>query len=348
MALTDTSLTSKEAACVLHQWGLEIPAAKVSPAGGTANAAAIVEAPEGRLFLKRRNPRYAREEWVRFDHALFAHLAAGGLPVPRGVASHSGLPWVIDGETIYELFEFIEGEQHRPGDPDQLRAAGETLGRIHRSASRFRPPVAKEWGRFHDPKDASRWLSELMEMAAGDALAEAGETLASALEEGRALTGRLSDETYWNLPRTIVQADYHPANLKFADGEIAGVFDWDWASDQPRMVDLADGLLFFCGRRDTPLVGGDIWSLTEAFDLDDERVAQFGGAYAGIVAPEPQELAALPDLMRARWLYSRADAARRKVEPERRVEFVARDLHRPLKEISRLEAKLIDGSILGA
>ncbi len=346
MSPTDTSLSPPEAVRVLHRWGHDVAPDDVAPQSGTANAGAVVAAPGGRLFLKRRNPRYARENWVRFDHALLEHLAADGLPVPRPLVAESGRSWVVEDGDIYELFEFIEGAPHRPGDAVELGAADETLGRIHRSTGRFEPPVAKRWERFHDPKQARGWLAELLEMDTRDAPPGARDTLRMALNLADALASRLPDDAYWRLPRTIVQADYHPANLKFRGGEVAGVFDWDWASDQPRMVDLADGFLFFCGRRDSPLTGGDVWSLSEAFDIDAERVARFGEAYLSVIEPRPEELAALPDLMRARWLYSRVDAGRRKVEAARRIEFVTRELARPLDSIDRLEPKLIGGNAL--
>ena len=119
-----------------------------------------------------------------------------------------------------------------------------------------------------------------------------------------------------------------------------GVFDWDWASRQPRMVDVADGLLFFCGVRRAPLIAGDIWSLTGAFAINEERVEHFLRGYRRALAPAADELRALPDLMRARWLYCRVDAARRKVEPDRAVEFITRDLLLPLDGMDLIEAKL--------
>jgi homoserine kinase type II len=287
-------------------------------------------------MLRRRNPRYTREDWVRFDHALLRHLAEDGLPVPRGVEAESGQAWLRDDGALYELFEFIEGEQHHEGHADELRAAGETLAGLHRSAARFEAPVGKPWPRFHDPKDLPAWLEPLLEEASG----EDATVIREAVDLANALVERLPDEAYWSLPQTVVQGDYHPGNLKFHGGEVAGVFDWDWASWQPRMVDLADGLLFFCGVRLRPLVHGDIWSLTDAFEIDPGRVEKHLGGYQSRVRLTPAERAALPDLMRCRWLYCRADAANRKVEPERRVEFVTRDLRLPLTGVDAVAAKL--------
>jgi Ser/Thr protein kinase RdoA (MazF antagonist) len=288
------------------------------------------------MMLRRRNPRYARPDWVRFDHALLAHLAGDSLPVPRGFSGDLGQAWLRQGDRIYELFEFIEGRQHREGDAAEIRAAGEVLAQLHLSAADFDAPVEKPWPRFHDPKDLADWLEPLTSEATGEDAA----VLANSMSLAADIAERLSDRVYFGLPQTVVQGDYHPANLKFRDSEVVGVFDWDWASRQPRMVDVADGLLFFCGERRRPLKGGDIWSLTEAFEIRQDRVRCFLDGYTGHITPRGEELVALPDLMRSRWLYCRADAAHRKVEPECRVEFVTRDLATPLRGIDAIEAKL--------
>lgn len=336
MSQAATTLPPAEVVRVLARWGITARPRDVRPGSGTANASAIVDAPRGRLMLRRRNPRYAREVWARFDHALLAHLADDDRPVPRGVEGDVGRAWLNEGDAIYELFEFIEGDQHAEGAPGELRAAGKTLARLHLSAARFQPPVDKSWPRFHDPKDLPGWLEPLVREASG----EDAVVLREALELAVKLAERLPDETYWSLPQTVVQGDYHPGNLKFRDGRVVGVFDWDWASRQPRMVDMADGLLFFCGVRLSPLVSGDIWSLTEAFNIDMGRVEHVLAGYTERVEIPGDELLALPDLMRCRWLHCRVDAANRKVAPERRVEFVTRDLPLPLSGIDAVAAKL--------
>ncbi|MGC9319348.1 MAG: phosphotransferase, partial [Armatimonadota bacterium] len=222
-------------------------------------------------------------------------------------------------------------------------SAGRTLAGIHRAGESFEPPAPKRWPRFHDPGQARDGLIGLLALAReGGEPAHRASVLAEALELAEALTQRLPDERYRSLPQTSVHGDYHPGNLKFRDHAVAGVFDWDWCSRQPRMVDLADGLLFFCGVRTEPLVPGDIWSLTAAMSIDGARVQRFLEGYEAVVEPTQRELSALPDLMRCRWLYCRVDAAQRKVEPERRVEFVVRDLQVPLGEIDALAAELVE------
>ncbi len=324
---------------VLKHWRPGATISLIKPGSGTANASVIVEVADERLLLRRRNRRYANEDWVRFDHALFAHLREAGVAAPPAVKAPNGRSWLRRGDDIYELFHVVEGEAHQEGDPTELESAGRMLARIHSEAADFDPPAPKPWPRFHDPKDALAGLEELLTLAAGQQHpAERLETLECARALADDLVERVSDEAYWSLPQTVVHGDYHAGNLKFRDGRVVGVFDWDWSSRQPRMVDLADGLLFLCGRRTEPLVPGDIWSLTSAFELDFERMDAFAQGYGAIVEPELPETRLLPDLMRCRWLYCRVDAALRKVEPARRVEFVVRDFTLPLEGIDALES----------
>ncbi len=349
MTLTDTSLGFEEARDALARWGLRVGRRQLAPGSGTANAAVVVDTPDGRLILRRRNPRYARADWARFDQALFAHLRARGIPAPEPVLAPDGHGWVVHHEQLYELFHFIEGEQHRSGDARELAAAGRLLAQVHAAGGDFEPPVDKPWPRFHPPMLSRDGLCELLEHARDhDEPAERVQVLEQALGLAITLVRRLPDDAYRALPATVVHGDYHPANLKFLRGRVVGLFDWDWASHQPRMVDLADGLLFFCAVRDAPVVAGDIWSLTSAFSIDAERAHVFGAAYRDEGGLDAVDLGALPDLMRCRWLYCRVDAAQRKVEPHRRAEFVTRDLDVPLSCIDALEPSILDGTLFAS
>ena len=349
MALTDTSLGFEEARDALARWDVHVSRRQLAPGSGTANAAVIVDTPDGRLILRRRNPRYARADWAHFDQALFAHLRARGIPAPDPVLAPDGHGWVVRQEQLYELFHFIEGAQHRSGNPRELAAAGRLLARVHAACADFEPPVNKPWPRFHPPLLSRDGLHELLEHARDhDEPGERVRLLEQGLALATALVDRLPDDAYRALPSTVVHGDYHPGNLKFVRGRVVGLFDWDWASHQPRMVDLADGLLFFCAVRDAPVVAGDIWSLTSAFSIDAARAHVFGTAYLEEGGLDAADLRALPDLMRCRWLYCRVDAAQRKVEPQRRAEFVTRELAVPLACIDALEPSMLDGTLFAS
>lgn len=344
---TDTCLSESQALGALEHWRLPAPVERIEPGSGTANAAAIVRAGGRAFVLKRRNPRYAVEQWVAFDHALMAHLRARGIPVPLPLPARDRRTWLhLDG-AIFELSEFIPGDEHRWGDASQVRAAGEMLARFHLAGEDFRPPAEKSWDRYHSPGAITSGLrtARIEQYAVFPepyAAVRAAERIASRL------LIRLPDAEYWALPLAIVHGDWHPANLKFAGDRVVGVFDLDWCTSQPRVVDLADGLLFFCGHRAEPIVPGDIWSLTQSFEMDAGLVGAFGEGYLAHIHPTPAELQALPDLMRARWLFCRVDAADRKVEPARWLEFIARGLLKPLEWIQENEGAIADGSLLHA
>jgi len=346
VSVTNTSLPEPEARLALQCWLLPGAVDAIEPGSGTANASVIVRAGAHTLLLKRRNPRYAKDAWVRFDHALMAHLAAGGIPVPVALPARDGNRWAATDDAVYELYPFMLGDEHAWGDFAQVHAAGEMLGRFHLASADFDAPADKRWPRYHSPTDIASGLASLQSeplratAAQTDAL-----SLAASVAEG--LRTRIPDDRYWSLPRTIVHGDWHPGNLKFAGNAVAGVFDLDWCTSQPRMIDLADGLLFFCSHRAEPIVPGDIWSLTQSFRMDADLVVAFGEGYRTHIMPTPAELAALPDLMRSRWLYCRIDAAARKIDRERRLKFIARDLATPLDWIDANADRIADGTALG-
>lgn len=345
MPLTDTSLSFEEIIRALGHWDVTVGRDSVSPGSGTANASVILDTERGKLLLKRRNPRYSEERWVRFDHALMEHLRARDMPTPLAMPTIQGKRWARAEGKVYELYPYMPGEEHAAGDRRQIESAGEMLARFQAATADFQPPCEKSWERYHSPVRIVEGLEELA--AREGSTLDDNELFAIARRTGRELAQRMPDERYWSLPQTIVHGDWHPANLKFRGDGVAGIFDLDWCTRQPRMVDLADGLLFFCGRRREPVIPGDIWSLTQGFEMDGGLVRTFGTAYAALASPTGAELRALADLMRCRWLYCRVDAMQRKVPRERQVEFLLRDLLPPLRWLDANETRIAEGELLG-
>lgn len=44
----------------------------------------------------------------------------------------------------------------------------------------------------------------------------------------------------------VIHGDYHPGNVKFQDGKVSGIFDFDWSNADLRCFDVAIALLYFC------------------------------------------------------------------------------------------------------
>lgn len=323
------TIAPQEAEEVLQYWRLKPLFTR--PAGGTANASLTVVGLRGQWVLRRRNPRYCAPGQLAYDHAVLHGLRQAGLPVPRVVRAANGSRWVEHRGHVYELYHYIDGAPFDPEDLNEVAAAGAMLARFHRATDRLEPRGQKDWPRYFDPKQSLKALKEAQRQLTGSdpgdlqpfTASEVAEVLKCLTAEAKACERRLPDKAYWALPLTIIHGDWHPANLRFTDHRVAGIFDFDWVGRQPRMVDVADGLLFFGSVRPKPLDGGDIWSLTQPLHPDWERMQVFMDAYRGHMPLEASELLRLPDLLRQRALYIRVDPMTRKVPPERRLAFLA-------------------------
>lgn len=301
--------------------------------GGTANANVTVETLSGKYFLKRRNPKYARREYVVYDHRLMEHLAPFGLGTPLATPTRHGERWLEWGDFVYELYPYQEGETPETVSLAQLTAAGERLAAFHRAGQSFRPPPGKEWPRYQDPARIREGI-EAMDAGLRARLCPADYVYLK--EQVERLADRFPDSRYHALPKTVVHGDYHPGNLKFCGDAVTGVFDLDWATVQPRVLDLADGVFLFAGLRQTPTDVSDIVSLTQTWTPGPERTRAFMQGYLTRESVSDEEWTVLPLVVRARWIYCRV-AGRLKLPEERQMDYVVEGLLDPLRAMDALE-----------
>ena len=69
------------------------------------------------------------------------------------------------------------------------------------------------------------------------------------------------------LPRLVIHGDYYADNLLFDGDRIVGVLDYDEASWQPRVAELAEALIYFS----SPRPG----HLKQTFKLNPDKVPAF-------------------------------------------------------------------------
>jgi hypothetical protein len=141
---------------------------------------------------------------------------------------------------------------------------------------------------------------------------------------------------YERLAGYVIHGDYTPANVVYSPaGEIAGIFDFDWAMVGPRCLDVAYGLCFFA-TEPRRIDSGSIWSLTDAAAFTVERCVPFLRAYyvntlhPDVWALAPFERAAIPHAFASLWLSKRLEGMA-KVRPHERFHFFARDIEGPLR-----------------
>ena len=135
---------------------------------------------------------------------------------------------------------------------------------------------------------------------------------------------------YDRLKGWIIHGDYTPANLLFSeDGEVVGIFDFDWAVPGARCRDVADALYFFATQRPRTIDPSDIWSLTDAADFAPDRCVVFLNAYQSIAPLAPHEIEVIPSAFAARWFSIRLEGMA-KVNKDERFRFFSRQIEKPL------------------
>jgi Ser/Thr protein kinase RdoA (MazF antagonist) len=103
--------------------------------------------------------------------------------------------------------------------------------------------------------------------------------------------------THGPLPALVIHGDYYAGNLLFDRDRIVGVVDYDKARYLPRVVELAEALIYFASPRP-----GHLQGLVYPGFLGWEPFARFWQSYASVAMPGEDEIAALPDLIRCIWL----------------------------------------------
>ena len=330
--------TDADTAAVLRHYDVG-PPLTCTASGGTANVNALVTTGQGTFFLRRRNPKYTGPDVLDFDHRLQKHLARRGMCTPLALTTRDGGSWVRLDESVYELYPYTEGHGHDRESLAQIVDAARQLARFHVATADFDGRAQKQWPRYDSPALIVEGLREAWARAASSG--ERGR-IGWLFEQVDRLAACLPDALYQSLPACVIHGDYHPGNLKFRGDAVVGVFDLDWATRQPRARDLADGLWFSAARRRTDIDDRDIASLTQAPELDTDRSIAFLRAYLEFGRIEEAELQALPDFMRARWLYCRV-AGMSKVPEEQRVAFLLHEVEGPLRVLDEGGDELVRG-----
>ena len=92
-------------------------------------------------------------------------------------------------------------------------------------------------------------------------------------------------------------------------------------------------------------ISADWWDYTT---LDRELLGAFGNGYGETVQMTQDELRAIPDLLRARWLFCRVDAMQRKVPGKHKLRYLLDGVLGPLTEIDANQDLFAGGDWLSA
>jgi homoserine kinase type II len=262
---------------------------------GFVNENWVLETTRGRYFLKRRHPHLCNPDVIRAQHALIAHLRGAGFPAPAVLPTASGASFLVLHGDCYEIQEYIEGAPYDHASPAHFREAALMLGRYHRHVQSFAPQVLCNQGELYSPEVLSTNLAHLTrawELEQDRDLASIARQLAAHAAD---LATRFA--RHGALARLVIHGDYYAGNLLFEDDRIVGVVDYDKARWQPRVVELAEALIYFASPRP-----GRLRHLVYPGTLNLESFARFLRHYAHAATLDESEDHALPDYVRCIWL----------------------------------------------
>lgn len=273
---------------LLAAWPLQGPRQVERVATGSGNLSYRVATPTQTYFLRIYRGPLQRER-VLYEHDVLKHVAQCGLsfavPFPVSTVHGSTLLELSSngGQQLAALFPSIDGEHPKDSDLATCYAAGAALAELDQALSRISipapPGVFPPFGRLGEIHPAIPSTPELLEHIPLDSSQGSKISRIIAAVEGRV------PSLYSTLPQQVVHRDLDATNVVIQEGRVVGVLDFEFVGLDLRALDLARSLTMFVA---SP------WSDPAGM----QWVSAFAEGYRQHVALAPEEIAALPDLMR--------------------------------------------------
>jgi Ser/Thr protein kinase RdoA (MazF antagonist) len=254
-AQQDAQLSPQEIASVVAMYELgNLESIRPFAAGSNRAPKARVSTDSGAFLLKRLAPSRADLARLRFQHQVIQHLAEAGFPVAEVQRTRMNQTIAERGSHYYELSRWIDGHRYRYC-PKQAKASGSAMAAMHDLLSPLKKEAPRRRG-YHDRRDVAQALVVMAEEYPGDSYERVADLLRVA---------RRSVRPHWEtLPTAVVHGDWHPGNLLMGTDRVAAVIDLESACLEPRVSDLANGLLQFSLNR---TAGSPVDSWPVASDL---------------------------------------------------------------------------------
>lgn len=301
--------------------------------GGTANKNYFVSTENTIYVLRERSAKYSSEEQIVFEYEYLKRLKDKDIPAPLPFLTKEGACFVVRGPSTYQLFDCLPGKDMDPSEDENVALAGEFLAKMHNGLEGFVPDRDRALPRYDDP----RVSMEAIEKVIKSNPASEG-PLYYLYSRTQNLLKIFPDEIYHKLPKTYIHGDYHPANIKMHEGEISGIFDFDWVSLQPRLRDVSDGMIYFASLREKNIESNNIYSLAAGYVLNPKRCKIFVEAYVNNLRGKisPDEWKYVVCFMEARLIHSRVQALA-KIPVEHHKEMLTGGMEKILSDLDEYE-----------
>jgi homoserine kinase type II len=255
----------------------------------------VLETDQGWYFLKRRHPAWRQPDLIAAQHDLLRWLCQKRFPAPVVVPLCTGATCLTWKEEVYEIQQHIAGDAFDHHRPQHLDAAARTLGRYHTCVEGFTSPARLDLGDLYTPailRDALSCLGEAWATGQDVNLARVIRQL-----ERHAIRLYAAFERHASLSRLVIHGDYYADNLLFDGDRVVGVVDYDKACWQPRVVDLAEALIYFASTQP-----GQFRHVVYPGFLEWGAFERFARGYCEVVPLCAEEAEALPGYVACIWV----------------------------------------------
>jgi Ser/Thr protein kinase RdoA (MazF antagonist) len=290
------ALTAEDILFVTREYGLRAPVEHREFAKGSARVAKSRLRASGRDWMLKRRPA-AEAPRLGPVHAFQLHLAHRACPVARPMPNLRGETVTVGPLGAFELFPWVEGSRWS-GRLEEAAEVGAAVGDMLRAAAGFAAPAPKVPAARRPEAALSLAPAQLAAAALRDdpavdaaAAEEVARRVIHRATAARALAGRAGIAA---APVSHIHGDIHAGNVRFHEGRLAAVVDFDECRPGLRAWDIAMAALHFGmvgSPAEDPPAGGE--------ELRPGHVISVTMAAAnGMDSPLlPEEVRALPWLM---------------------------------------------------
>ena len=236
-------------------------------------------------YLLRQYRSGTHENRICFEHALMKELLSRGFGFsPRLIATKHGTTYAKvaenrkegEKESFVAVFSYLPGEDKFTWDDplctvEELETAAEVFAHYHNAIYGWEGVSSWEEPRIIDQISLMRKQWRVQGQEVGDSpfnsyFLEYSDSLFGVLDSAMFFPTK---EVYDGLPHLAIHGDFHPGNLKYSQGKISGLFDFDWAKMDTRCFDVGLAIFYFCTS----------WGVNSDGDLLVDRVELFLDSY---------------------------------------------------------------------
>lgn len=259
---------------------------------GKENTSVLLEGDFGSVILRIWGETHGymgqrRLSDIEAELSFMSLCADNSIPVPKLYPSLTGGRYETTPEgAYYAVMDFARGESPHDSTPDMITQVATIMATMHKL-------VIDEKFTFESKRS---WPGTVVDMtndriakfeASADDPAEA-----FVAEVITTYVAKLSRHDLSRLPQGVIHGDIMWENMKFLDGKLSGIFDFDDCRESFFVEDITKTLFFEFESAEHSLFGAD-----------GQNVGVFLAAYQKVRELSPAELNAIPLLFITRFLY---------------------------------------------